>query len=72
MIWLISRSVIALNKTTLYFITLDNEVKHINRDVKDLGYKDVAENDYRIILDDVECHVDRETWNYIWDWLSWH
>ena len=45
MIWLISRSVIALNKTTLYFITLDNEVKHINRDVKDLGYKDVAKND---------------------------
>ena len=29
-------------------------------------------NDYRIILDDVECRVDRETWNYIWDWLSWH
>ncbi|KRM38736.1 hypothetical protein FC33_GL000240 [Ligilactobacillus aviarius subsp. aviarius DSM 20655] len=62
----------ALNETTLYFITLDNEVKHINRDVKDLGYKDVAKNDYRIILDDVECCVDRETWNYIWDWLSWH
>ena len=57
---------------TLYFITLDNEVKHINRDVKDLGYKDVAKNDYRIKLDDVECRVDRETWNYIWDWLSWH
>lgn len=72
MIWLISRSVIALNKTTLYFITLDNEVKHINRDVKDIGYKDVAKNDYRIILDDVECRVDCETWNYIWDWLSWH
>ena len=72
MIWLISRSVIALNETTLYFITLDNEVKHINRDVKDLGYKDVAKNDYRIILDDVECRVDCETWNYIWDWLSWH
>ena len=72
MIWLISRSVIVLNETTLYFITLDNEVKHINRDVKDLGYKDVAKNDYRIKLDDVECRVDRETWNYIWDWLSWH
>lgn len=72
MIWLISRSVIALNETTLYFITLDNEVKHINRDVKDLGYKDVANNDYRIILDDVEYRVDCETWNYIWDWLSWH
>ena len=57
-----------MNETTLYFITLDNEVKHINRGVKDLGYKDVAKNDYRITLDDVEC----ETWNYIWDWLSWH
>ena len=50
-----------MNETTLYFITKDNEVKHINRDVKDLGYKDVAKNDYRIILDDVECRVDRET-----------
>lgn len=66
------RSVNVLNETTLYFITLDNEVKHINRDVKDLGYKDVAKNDYRIMLDDVECRVDCETWNYIWDWLSWH
>ena len=66
------RSVNVLNETTLYFITLDNEVKRINRDVKDLGYKDVANNDYRIILDDVECRVDRETWNYIWDWVSWH
>ena len=66
------RSVNVLNEITLYFITLDNEVKHINRDVKDLGYKDVAKNDYRIKLDDVEYRVDRETWNYIWDWLSWH
>ena len=66
------RSVKTLNETTLYFITKDNQVKHINRDVKDLGYKDVAKNDYRIILDDVECRVDRETRNYIWDWLSWH
>lgn len=61
-----------LNETTLYFITLDNEVKHINCDVKDLRYKEVAENDYRIILDDVECRVNCETWNYIRDWLSWH
>ena len=60
-----------LNETTLYFITLDNEVKHINRDVKDLGYKDVAKNDYRIILDDVECRVDRETWLKLYDWTVW-
>jgi len=66
------RSANVLNETTLYFITLDNQVKKINRSVKDLGYKDVAKNDYRITLDDVECRVDRETWNYIWDWLSWH
>ena len=46
-----------MNETTLYFITLDNEIKHINRDVKGLGYKDVAKNDYRIILDDVECRA---------------
>ena len=50
-----------MNETTLYFITLDNQVKKINRSVKDLGYKDVAKNDYRITLDDVECRVDRET-----------
>ena len=61
-----------MNETTLYFITLDNEVKHINRDVKDLGYKEVAKNDYRIRLDDIECRVDCETRNYIWDWLTWH
>ena len=66
------RSVNVLNETTLYFITLDNEVKKINRSVKDLGYKDVAKNDYRIMLNDVECRVDCETWNYIWDWLTWH
>ena len=30
-----------------------------------MKYKVVAKNDYRIKLDDVECHVDRETWNYI-------
>ena len=60
-----------MNETTLYFITLDNEVKHINRDVKDLGYKDVAKNDYRIILDDVECRVDRETWLKLYDWTVW-
>ena len=61
-----------LNETTLYFITLDNEVKHINRDVKDIGYKEVAKNDYRIKLDGNEYRTDRETWNYIWDWLTWH
>ena len=57
---------------TLYFITLDNEVKHINRDVKDMGYKEVAENDYRIKLNGIEYRTDRETWNYIRDWLTWH
>ena len=61
-----------MNETTLYFITLDNEVEHINRDVKGLEYKEVAKNDYRIKLDDIECRVDHETWNYIWDWLTWH
>lgn len=66
------RSVNILNETTLYFITLDNQVKKINHSVKDIGYKDVANNDYRIISDDVEYRVDCETWNYIWDWLSWH
>ena len=66
------RSVNVLNETTLYFITLDNQVKKINHSVKDIGYKDVANNDCRIILDDVEYRVDCETWNYIWDWLSWH
>ena len=54
-----------LNETTLYFITLDNEVEHINRDVKDMEYNEVAENDYRIILDIIEYRTDRETWNYI-------
>ena len=59
-----------MNETTLYFITLDNEVKHINRDVKDMRYQKVVKNDYRIKLDDIECRVDRETWNYIEDWLT--
>lgn len=62
----------ALNETTLYFITLDNQVKKINRSIKDIGYKEVAKNDYRIILDGIEYKTDRETWNYIEDWLSWH
>ena len=61
-----------MNETTLYFITLDNEVKHINRDVKDMGYKEIAKNDYRIKLDSVEYRTDRETWNCIRDWLTWH
>ena len=61
-----------MNETTLYFITLDNEVKHINRDVKDTEYNEVAKNDYRIKLDSVEYRTDRETWNYIRDWLTWH
>lgn len=66
------RSVNVLNETTLYFITLDNEVKHINSGVKDIGYKNAAEDDYRITLDGIEYKTDRETWNYIWEWLSWH
>ena len=60
-----------LSETTLYFITLDNQVKKINHSIKDIGYKEVK-NDYRIVLDGTEYRVDRETWNYVEDWLSCH
>lgn len=61
-----------LNEATIYFITLDNEVKHINYNVKDIGYKNVAKDDYRVNLNCIECRINCETWNYIWEWLSYH
>ena len=70
--WLISRSVKTLNETTLYFITKDNHVKRIDSTVKDITYKDVQADDYEISLNGKKYKIDRETWNYIWDWLTWH
>ena len=61
-----------MNETTLYFITKDNHVKRIDSTVKDITYKDVQADDYEISLNGKKYKIDRETWNYIWDWLTWH
>ena len=61
-----------LNETTLYFITKDHQVKKINRDVKNLLYKYVKQNVYQVSLDGKWYDIDRETWNYIAEWTSWH
>lgn len=61
-----------LNETTLYFITNDNHVKSLNRQIKDMLYKDTQNNVFQINLDGKWYDVDSETWSYIVDWLSWH
>ncbi|WP_283599278.1 hypothetical protein [Ligilactobacillus aviarius] len=69
-----------MNEPTLYFITKDNHVKRIDSTVKDITYKDVHADDYEISLaDDYEISlngekykIDRETWEYINWWTTWH
>lgn len=66
------RSVNALNETTLYFITKDNQVKSLNRRNKDMLYKDTQNNFFQINLDGKWYDIDSETWSYIVEWTSWH
>ena len=61
-----------LNEPTLYFITKDNHVKRIDSTVKDITYKDVQADDYEISLNGKNYKIDRETWEYINWWTTWH
>lgn len=61
-----------MNEPTLYFITQDNHVKRIDSTVKDITYKDVQANDYEISLNGKKYKIDRETWEYINWWTTWH
>lgn len=61
-----------MNETTLYFITKDNEVKKVNRSVKELYFKNPAKSIYRICLNGKWYGIDRETWEYISEWTTWH
>lgn len=61
-----------LNEPTLYFITKDNHVKRIDSTVKDITYKDVQADDYEISLNGKRYKIDRETWEYINWWTTWH
>ena len=61
-----------LNEPTLYFITKDNHVKRIDSTVKDITYKDVQADDYEISLNGKKYKIDRETWEYINWWTTWH
>ena len=61
-----------MNEPTLYFITKDNHVKRIDSTVKDITYKDVHADDYEISLNGEKYKIDRETWEYINWWTTWH
>lgn len=61
-----------LNEPTLYFITKNNHVKRIDSTVKDITYKDVQADDYEISLNGKNYKIDRETWEYINWWTTWH
>lgn len=61
-----------MNEPTLYFITKDNHVKRIDSTVKDISYKDVQADDYEISLNGKKYKIDRETWEYINWWTTWH
>lgn len=61
-----------MNEPTLYFITKDNHVKRIDSTVKDITYKNVQANDYEISLNGKKYKIDRETWEYINWWTTWH
>lgn len=61
-----------MNEPTLYFITKDNHVKRIDSTVKDITYKDVRADDYEISLNGKKYKIDRETWEYINWWTTWH
>lgn len=61
-----------MNEPTLYFITKDNHVKRIDSTVKDITYKDVQADDYEISLNGKRYKIDRETWEYINWWTTWH
>lgn len=61
-----------MNEPTLYFITKDNHVKRIDSTVKDITYKDVQADDYEISLNGKKYKIDRETWEYINWWTTWH
>ena len=61
-----------MNESSLYFITKDNHVKRIDSTVKDITYKDVQADDYEISLNGKKYKIDRETWEYINWWTTWH
>ncbi|WP_282458348.1 hypothetical protein [Ligilactobacillus aviarius] len=61
-----------MNEPTLYFITKDNHVKRIDSTVKDITYKNVQADDYEISLNGKRYKIDRETWEYINWWTTWH
>lgn len=61
-----------MNESSLYFITKDNHVKRIDSTVKDITYKDVQADDYEISLNGKRYKIDRETWEYINWWTTWH
>ncbi|HLQ87177.1 MAG TPA: hypothetical protein VK109_01560 [Enterococcus sp.] len=61
-----------MNEPTLYFITKDNHVKRIDSTVKDITYKNVQADDYEISLNGKKYKIDRETWEYINWWTTWH
>lgn len=61
-----------LNEPTLYFITRDNHVEHIDSTIKDISFKNVQADEYEIYLDGKKCIIDRETWAYIDWWTGSH
>ncbi|WP_283579456.1 hypothetical protein [Ligilactobacillus aviarius] len=61
-----------MNESSLYFITKDNHVKRIDSTVKDITYKNVQADDYEISLNGKKYKIDRETWEYINWWTTWH
>lgn len=57
----------SLSEPTLYFITRDNHVEHIDSIINDISFKNVQADEY-----EKKCVIDRETWKYIDWWTSWH
>lgn len=56
------RSVNALSETILYFITKNNEVKKVNRNVKELYFKNPAKSIYQIYLNGKWYNIE-DTWD---------
>lgn len=61
-----------MNETTLYFITKDNEVKKVNRSVKELYFKNPVKGIYQIYIDGKWYGIDQETWEYVSEWTTRH
>ena len=47
-------------------------MKKVNRSVKELYFKNPAKSIYQISLNGKWYDIDRETWEYISEWTTWH